>query len=267
MRIIIPIKQILDPSGILVRRDIQRVFVNREEYIIDPASKAALEAALCIKDVASAELIAISMGLPQAEDALREALAMGCDAAYLLSDPAFRDADIVATVRVLSVAIEKLGGADLVITGCASGDDGAGQIGPRLAEALHIPQVTDVCELESKVDTIRVTRCWGNRYVSILVPLPAVVTVLPDTFPPRYAHGARIMDAYRTMEVPVWGKAELGLEETDLAPLLVFRGESFPPPLPKAERYQGDPANLAHEVITLLKREKVIGKPGGSHGL
>lgn len=267
MRIITPIKQILDPSGILVRRDKERVFINREEYIIDPASKAALEAALRIKDVTDVELIAVSMGLPQTDDALREALAMGCDAAYLLSDPGFQDADITVTVNVLSAAIQKLGGADLIIAGCASEDTGAGQVGPRLAEAVQYAQITEVSELECKTDTIQATRYWENRYVSIQASLPAVVTVLPDAFPPRYPHGARIIDAYQAMTIPVWGTAELGLDANGLAPLLVYRGESFPPPLPQGERYRGDPATIAQDVVNQLKREKVIGKPGGRNGL
>ena len=87
------------------------------------------------------------MGEPQADDALREALAMGCDAAYLLSDEAFEDADVSVTTRILAAAIEKLGGADLVVAGRESGDTGAGQIGPRLAEALGYAQVTDVYAL------------------------------------------------------------------------------------------------------------------------
>src|SRR5512143_1575203 len=106
MKIIALIKQILDPRGITVRRDKERIFVNVEEYIIDPGSKAAIEAALRLKGE-SDEVIAVSMGKAQADDALREALAMGCDAAYLVSDKALKDADISLTVRVLAAAVEK----------------------------------------------------------------------------------------------------------------------------------------------------------------
>ncbi len=92
--VVVPIKQILDPSGITIRRDRERIFINRRDYIIDPASKAAIEAALRLRDAVAgkdedgggAEIIAISMGEPRADDALREALAMGCDRAILLTD-------------------------------------------------------------------------------------------------------------------------------------------------------------------------------------
>ncbi len=75
------------------------------------------------------------------------------------------------------------------------------------------------------------------------------------------------MDSYRTLEIPVWGIAELELDTAALAPLLILRAESFPPPMPQGECYQGDPARIAQEVIDQLKREKLIGKSGGRYGL
>jgi electron transfer flavoprotein beta subunit len=259
MKIIVPVKQILDPKGITVRRDKERVFINREDYIVDPGSKAAIEAALRLKEAAEgAEVIALSMGKPRADDALREALAMGCDAAYLLSDKAFKEADITVTVRILAAAIGKLGGADLIVAGRESGDTAAGQIGPRLAEALDYAQVTDVYALAVANGTLQASRRWGHGYAAIQAPLPAVVTVAPEAFPPRYAHGARIMSAYREWNVPVWSAADLDLDEAALAPVLSFRGESFLPPV-EAEKFRGDPAGVAQEVVAALRQQKVIG--------
>ena len=258
MKIIVLIKQILDPRGITVRRDKERIFVNVEEYIIDPGSKAAIEAALRFRGEGD-ELIALSMGKAQADDALREALAMGCDAAYLVSDKAFKDADISLTVRVLAAAIEKLGGADLVLTGRESGDTGAGQIGPRLAEALGYAQVTDAYTLSNAAGALQATRRWAPGYTLVEAALPTVVTVAPEAFPPRYAHGARIISAYREWSVPVWSAADLGLGEEALAPLLSFRGETFPPPLEVGEKYRGDPGSVAQDVVAALKMQKLIG--------
>jgi electron transfer flavoprotein alpha/beta subunit len=258
MKIIVPVKQILDPKGITVRRDKERIFINREDYIVDPASKAAIEAALRLKDAAGAEVIALSMGKPQADDALREALAMGCDTAFLLSDKAFKEADITVTVRILAAAVGKLGGADLIVAGRESSDTAAGQIGPRLAEALDYAQVTDVYALAVANGTLQATRRWGHGYAAIETPLPAVVTVAPEAFRPRYAHGARIMSAYREWNVPVWSAADLDLDEAALAPLLSFRGESFLPPI-EAEKFRGDPAGVAQEVVVALRQQKVIG--------
>ncbi len=259
MKIIVLIKQVLDPTGILIRRDKEKMFINREEYIVGPDGKAALEAALRLKDTGGAEVIALSLGKLQVEEALREALAMGCDAAYLLSDEAFNQADIPVTASVLAAAVQKLGGADLIVTGRESGDTGAGQIGPRLAEALDYAQVTDVHALTGEQDAIQATRRWGSGYAVVRAVLPAVVTVAPEAFPARYAHGARIMNAYREWQVTTWNAVDLGLDEAALKPLLAFRGESFPPPLPVGEQVKGAPASAAHELITALKLQKVIG--------
>ena len=258
MKIIVAIKQILDPRGVTFRRDKERMFINREEYILGPGSKAAIEAALQLQ-VEGDEVIALSMGKPQADDALREALAMGCDAAYLLSDKAFEDADVSVTARILATAVEKLGGADLVVVGRESGDTRAGQIGPRLAQALGYTQVTDVYALAVESSDLQATRRWGQGYAAVKAHLPAVVSVAPEAFPPRYAHGARIMNAYREWEVPVWSVDDLELAESALAPLLAFRSESFPPPLEVGEKFRGDPATAAEDLVTALKLQRLIG--------
>jgi electron transfer flavoprotein beta subunit len=258
MKVIVPIKQILDPRGITFRRDRERMFINREEYIVDPASKAALEAALRLKDSNDAHLIALSVGEPRADDALREALAMGCDAACLLSDVLFKDADISAIARILSEATKKLGGADLIVAGRAAGDTSAGQIGPRLAEALDYAQITDVYLLAVEGGALQVTRRWGKGYARVRCSLPAIVTVAPEAFPPRYAHGARIMRAYREWQVPVWTGTDLELSEADLSALLIRRSQSFPPPLPVGEKFRGDPESVAQDAITMLNLQKLI---------
>jgi len=266
MRIFVLVKQILDPAGITVRRDKERVFINREEYIVDPGSKAAIEAALRLKGEDD-NVIALSMGQPQADDALREALAMGCDAAYLFSDQAFKDADVSVTTRILAAAIVKLGGADVIVAGRASGDTGAGQIGPRLAEALGYTQVTDAYALAVAGDSLQATRRWRDGFAAVEAALPAVVTVAPEAFPPRYAHGARIMNAYREWNVTVWSAVDLdgstgltaGLDDTALKPLLAFRSETFPPPLEVGEKLRGNPESVAQDVVMALKLQKLVG--------
>ncbi len=183
---------------------------------------------------------------------------MGCDAAHLLSDEAFKDADISVTARILATAVEELGGADLIITGRAAADTGAGQIGPRLAELLGYAQVTDVYEVAVENGGVQATRCWGDGYATVTTPLPAVITVAPEAFPPRYAHGARILNAYREWEVQVWSADDLGLAEAALTPQLASRGEGFPPPL-EVEVYRGDPETVAQDAVMTLKLQKLIG--------
>ena len=263
MKIIVPIKQILDPKGITVRRDKERIFVNREDYILDPASEAALEAALRLKDGQEGELIAICVGPERADDALREALAMGCDAAYLLSDEAFEEAGISATARVLVAAVEKLGGADLVLAGRESRDTGSGQVGARLAGALGYAQVTDVVTLAARAGALEAARRWGSGFARVAVQLPAVITVAPEAFPPRLAPGARIINAYQKWQVQVWTSADLGLESADLVSFLEQRSQSFPPPLEVGESFQGDPQVVAKDVVAVLRQQRLVGQAGG----
>lgn len=258
MRIIVPIKQILDPRGVSVRRDKERIFINREDYIIGAGSKAALEAALRQKETSEATVTAMTVGEPRADDALREALAMGCDAAILLSDPAFGQIDVTGAVRILVAALEKLGGADLIIAGRESGDSAAGQVGPRLACALRCSQVTDVWELQVNTGHVSCTRRWRDRFAAVRTPLPAVVTVAPEAFPARLPHGAGIMSAYREWEVTTWNASDLGLTADDLAPFLSFRSESFPPPFEEGEIYRGDPSGVAQDVIAGLKLKRLV---------
>jgi electron transfer flavoprotein beta subunit len=260
MKIFVLVKQILDPRGITVRRDKERIFINQEDYIIDPGSKAAIEAALRLKEAQDkdASVTALSMGEPRADDALREALAMGCDAAYLLSDSRFKDADIPATVRVLAAAVLKLDGADLILAGRQAGDTGAGQVGPRLAEALDYAQVVDAYTIELADGALQATRRWADGYATVRTSLPAVVTIAPEAFVPRYAHGARIMNAYRQWDVLAWTAADLELDEKALAPSLEFRSESFPPPIEVGEQFSGDPATVAQDLVTTLRLHRVI---------
>jgi electron transfer flavoprotein beta subunit len=258
MKTIVLIKQIMDPSGVTVRRDKERIFINREDYVVDPASKAAVEAALRLRGEGD-EVVALSMGPPRADDALREALAMGCDAAYLLSDGSFKDADVTVATHILAAGVEKLGGADLILAGRESGDTGAGQIGPRLAGALGYAQVTDAYGLAAAGGQIEITRRWGDGFAAVQAGLPAVVTVAPEAFPPRYPHGARIMSAYREWDVTAWDAADLALDEAMLSPLLAFRSESFPPPLEVGETFRGDPTGVAQDVVTALKLQKLVG--------
>jgi electron transfer flavoprotein beta subunit len=260
MNVIVLVKQVLDPGGLTFRRDKERMFVNREDYIVDPGSKAAIEAALRLKDSGQEHSItALTMGKPRADDALREALAMGCDQAYLLTDEAFKDADVTVTTNVLVAAVIKLGGADLIVAGRESGDTGAGQIGPRLAQALDYAQVTDACELVVSGGALQAKRRWGQGYAAVSVSLPAVVSVAPEAFPPRYAPGARIINAYREWEVTTWGVAELDLNEFDLEAILAFRRESFPPPLEVGEVIRGDPHDVAQEAVIALRLQKLVG--------
>src|SRR5512147_2260308 len=144
MKILVCIKQILDPTGLTVNRKAEKVFINREEFILDPASKAALEAASDLKP-AGAEVIAISVGPERVEDALREALARGADRAIWIRA---EGGDALVIANLIAAAVRKIGEVDLIITGHHSLDTGAGELAPRLAEALAWPQILGAAKIE-----------------------------------------------------------------------------------------------------------------------
>ena len=151
----------------------------------------------------------ISMGPPQADVALREALAMGCDDAVLVSDRAFGGADTWATSSTIAAAIKKLD-YDVIITGRQAIDGDTAQVGPQIAEHLGIPQVSYVEELDVEgTDTLVVQRQFEDRHQIIEVITPCLITALAELADPRYmtVHGA--FDAYREKEVKVWGLADL----------------------------------------------------------
>lgn len=254
MRIIVLIKQILDPSGMTVNRRAERIFINREEYIINPNDKNALEEALTLKDRQGAEVVAVTMGPERADDALREALAMGADSAFLLTDVAFEKADISVATTVLGKAIQKIGDYDLIIAGCQAADTGAGQLGPRLAEYLGLPQITEVRQVLAVGDgKVRASRNQGKGYAEIEASLPALLTIAPDANQPRYPPGARIINAYREWKVTVWRASDLGLEAAELQPLTEEKRISFPPEREFGVKITGAPEEAARELVQQMR--------------
>jgi electron transfer flavoprotein beta subunit len=215
------------------------------------------------------------MGPERADDALREAMAMGADSAFLLTDEAFEKADISVAVTILGKAIQKIGDYDLILAGCQAADTGAGQLGPRLAEYLGLPQITEVRELvaagDGKVRARRNQACpeprlersrkgsrRGQGYIEVEASLPALLTIAQDANGPRYPTGAGIINAYRDWEVTVWGASDLGLEAEDLKPLTEEKRISFPPVREFGTKITGAPKEAARELAQHLKARRVI---------
>jgi len=259
MRVIVTVKQILDPAGITVNRRRERIFINREEYVINPIDKLALEAALRLKDEHDAEVVAISLGPARADDALREALAMGADAAYLLSDELLAEADAAGAARALATAIERIGGYDLVLAGQMADDTSGQEVGGRLAELLALPQVLEAMELRLTGDNnLKAIRGWNGEQLTVSVPLPALVAISPKAPAARHAHGARVMNAYREWSVTTWTTDDLGLAEEDLTPLIESRGQSFPAVRERGNVLSGSPADMATDVVAQWRDRRLV---------
>jgi electron transfer flavoprotein beta subunit len=253
MRIIVAIKQVLDPRGFTVNRKAEKIFVNREEWITNPADLCALEAALALKDKLGAEVIALSGGPARAGDALRDAWARGANRAIHLSDKAFASADGFVAARILAQAVNKIGNVDLVLCGDKALDTGAGEVGPRLAEALSWPQMLGALDVTVAGGHVRAVKANGAGFVALEASLPALVTVVAGANQPRYPHGGRIMQSYREYRLEAWTASDLGLSEEELKPVMDNRGQSFPP-----ERQRGTILDSPEELVRLLKRNRVI---------
>ena len=204
LRIIVCIKQVpdtnevkLDPvTGVLIRDGVPS--------IINPDDLCGIEAALELKDKFGAHITVITMGPLQADVALREALAMGCDAAYLVSDRAFGGADTWATSKTLAGAVKMLG-YDLIITGRQAIDGDTAQVGPQIAEHLGIPQVSYAQDVEKlpNEDALIVQRYYEDRIQKIKIKFPALITALSTLNTPRYMSVGGVVAAYDEIEVKV----------------------------------------------------------------
>lgn len=259
MNIVVCMKQVpdttevkIDPvTGTLIREGIPS--------IINPDDKSGLEAALVLKDSIGAKVTVLSMGPPQADLALREALAMGADEAILLSDRAFGGADTWATSTTIAAALRKLD-FDLVICGRQAIDGDTAQVGPQIAEHLHLPQVSYVSELELKGDSVIVKRIFEDGYQRIKVKMPCLLTTLKDINTPRYMSVAGIFDAYKK-DIPVWGLADIEVDESNIGLKGSFTRvkKSFTKGAKSAGKvYEVDPKEGAKIIVDALKEKFVI---------
>jgi electron transfer flavoprotein beta subunit len=253
MRVVVAIKQVLDPLGFTVNRKAERIFVNREEYIINPADKCALEAALLIKDTTGTEVVVVCGGPDRADEALRQAWAMGADRGVHLTDKLFAGADGLIAARLLAAAVRKLGEVDLVLTGERALDTGAGEVGPRLAEALGWPHILAAHKIELTDGLVKVIAAEGRRFIALEAPRPAVVAVAEGANKPRYANAARVINSYQKWNPETWNAADLGLAEAELKVAVERRGQAFPP-----ERQPGTVLSGADELVGVLKRQRII---------
>ncbi|NLD34790.1 MAG: electron transfer flavoprotein subunit beta/FixA family protein [Clostridiales bacterium] len=229
MNIVVCIKQVPDTNE--VRIDPVRGTLIREGVpaIMNPDDKAGLEAALRLKDETGAKVSVISMGPMQADLVLREALAMGADEAYLVTDRAFGGADTWATSCTLAAAISKMD-YDLVITGRQAIDGDTAQVGPEIAEHLQIPNISYAEEVRVEGGEVVVKRQYEDRYHTVRAKLPALITALSELNAPRYMTPGGIFDAFREKQVTVWTRADVPVDDGNIglngSPTRVFR--SFP---------------------------------------
>lgn len=184
--------------------------------VISVYDERAVEAALRLKDKHKGKITVISVGAGKVTEVVRHALSMGADEGFVIEDGAFENLDSFGTATVLSKAIQKIGGYDLILCGRQAADWGAGQVGSILAEMLGIPVVTFACGIEAVDKKLRVKRVVKDGFEILETPMPSLVTVSSEIGLPRLPAGMSLMLA-RKKQIPVWKPQDIGLDLSDLS--------------------------------------------------
>lgn len=203
MNILVCIKQVPDTTEVKLDPKTGTLIRDGVPSIINPDDKAGLEEALNLKDKYGANVCVLTMGPPQAKNALREALAMGADRAILLTDRAFAGADTLATSSTIAGAIKNLD-YDLIIAGRQAIDGDTAQVGPQIGEHLKIPTITYVEKLEIENDKVLVNRAFEDGHQIIEAKMPLLITTLKEMNTPRYMKVQKIYDAYNEDKIETW---------------------------------------------------------------
>ena len=266
MKIIVCVKQVPDTSGkVAVNPD---GTLNRASMatITNPDDLNAVEAALELKEQTGAEVIVISMGPPPAEGMLREIMARGVDRGVLVSGREFGGSDTYATSQILAAAINKIGVGpeDIVMCGRQAIDGDTAQVGPQIAEKLHLPQVTYAADITKDGNTITVKRMLEDGYMTIKVKTPCLLTCIKELNEPRYMSIDGIYATYnkpletfdyeKLKDHPLIDATTIGLKGS---PTNIFK--SFTPPQKGAGKMlEGAGKETCEELASILAAKHII---------
>ena len=214
MNIVVCLKQVPDTTVVKIDPKTGTLIRDGVPSIINPEDKHALEAALQLKDNYGAHVTVISMGPPQAKNALREALCMGADEAILLTDRAFGGADTLATSKTIAAAIKELE-YDIIFAGRQAIDGDTAQVGPEIAEHLNVPQVTYVQDVKVDQEGLIVNRALEYGYELIKVQTPVLLTAIEELNHPRYMNVQYIFDTV-DKEVKIMTAADIDVPVEEL---------------------------------------------------
>ena len=198
MKAIVCVKQVPDTSGKVSVNDNGTLDRASMETITNPDDLNALEAALQLKDEPGCEVVVVTMGPPPAEGMLRECIARGADRCVLISGREFGGSDTFATSQIIAAGVNKVGVGpeDIVLCGRQAIDGDTAQVGPQIAEKLHLPQVTYAADIKKDGDTITVQRMLEDGYMTIKVQTPCLLTCIKELNNPRYMSIGGILSTY-----------------------------------------------------------------------
>jgi electron transfer flavoprotein beta subunit len=255
LKIIACIKQVPD-SEAKVRAEGGKVSWGDAPLVINPFDEYAVEGALQQKEASSGTVTALCIGPESAKEALKHALAMGADEAILVSDPALNELDTVGAARVLAAAVQKIG-ADMVVFGRQTLDNGAGVTPAQTARVLGWPMLGLAGQIKVQEGTVTVDRVIEEGRQTVSAKLPAVVSVVQSIGEPRYPSFMGIRKASKA-NIPVWSLSDLG---TSAPEPVVKRSELMNPPVKETsiEIITGEsPAEIADKLVDKIIAEKIL---------
>ena len=261
MKILVCVKQVPDTTEVKMDKEKGTLIREGVPSILNPDDANALEEALKMKDkYSNVTVTVITMGPPQADDMLRECLAMGADEAFLLSDIAFGGADTWATSNTIVAGIKKIGHFDIVFAGRQAIDGDTAQVGPQISEKLNIPQVTYVQKFEINGNEVKVQRQLEDGYEIIKVNTPVLLTVVKELNEPRYMAVDKIINAYKK-EIKILTIKDIDNDANQVgikaSPTKVFKS-FIPEPKGKGIMLVGTSKKVVDQLVVALKQKHII---------
>jgi electron transfer flavoprotein beta subunit len=256
MNIIVCIKQVPNTTDVKIDPIKNTLIRDGVESIINPFDTYAIEEAVRLKERFGGKVTVVTMGPPQAEAALKEAISLGCDEAILVSDRKFAGSDTWATSYTLSCAIKKIGAFDIILCGKQASDGDTAQVGPGISTHLDIPQVTYVKKIEDiSANKAKVERMNEEGYDIVETPIPCLFTVVKEINTPRIPSLKGMMKA-KSAKIVKWTAEDIKADPKSLgldgSPTRVVK--IFTPPARKGgEMLSGDTGDIAKEIVELLK--------------
>ncbi|MFH1622133.1 MAG: electron transfer flavoprotein subunit beta/FixA family protein [Candidatus Omnitrophota bacterium] len=260
MNIVVCIKQVPETTQVQIDPKTNTLIREGVQSIINPFDMYAIEEGVRLKEKLGGKVTVVTMGPPQAESALREAISLGCDEAILLSDRAFAGSDTLATSYTLAMAIKKIKKFDLIICGKQASDGDTAQVGPGISAHLDIPQITYVKKIEEiKENETTVERMTEEGFEILKTPLPCLITVVKEINEPRLPSLKGILKAKKA-SITTWKVIDLDLEDDRLglngSPTQVVKIFT-PPPRPKGQIFDGAPDESVNELISIIKKQLI----------
>jgi electron transfer flavoprotein beta subunit len=259
MNIIVCMKQVIDLEQIRIKPDTRQPVVEGLPLLFGDFEKCALEEAVRIKEKGDGKVTVVAAGFAKLKDTIKEALAIGADEAVILTDPAFQNSDAMGSARLLAKTIAKIGEYDLILLGDSSADNYSGEVPPRLAELLGLPQVGAVREIEVLAGAVRATRDLEDALEVVEVDLPAVIAVTSELNTPRLPPLSAILKAGRK-PLHVWGPDDVGVAADEVgaaASVVEVLSNLAPMQDRKGVIFEG-PEEGVGELIKALQKEGVL---------